>query len=267
MQENLLGRSILVGKEPMKGRLFVSIRINGQPKTAALGLPGSVPNSVSRCMAQQDIAHIKIDVAKDGTMTITNMKPQNITYVDGSEVMKKAITEKSRVELGSDRFPINLAEILTTASKIVDVVIPPKPKEYSIRPLRRVWNEYHQGELELKKKPQKLAQLQKLSSFFTIAGGSLYIALGRFGFKAGGPGVEHFFGALTVIGILLFAYSFFKSSRSKTVEEAEALKKRFQKRYVCPNPKCHHYVGGLGDYDLLRQNKNCPYCKCVWTEK
>ena len=35
--DNLKGKTILVGKEPGNGRLFVSVKINGQPKTAAIG--------------------------------------------------------------------------------------------------------------------------------------------------------------------------------------------------------------------------------------
>lgn len=266
MNDNIKGHTILVGKEPVNGRLLVSIDVNGQPKTTAIGLPGSVPNTVSRCVAQQGVAHFKIEISASGVMTITNLKPQNVTCVNGSEVERKVIKESSKITLGADRYPVSLTEILDAASKIINVVIPPESKEFSIRPLRKVWDDYHAAQLELKRKPQKNGQLQRLSSFFTIAGGSLYIALGRFGFHAGGPLVEGFFGTLTIIGIVLFAYSYYKNKKDDAIDEGEALTKAFQKEYVCPNPECHRYVGNLGGYDLLRQNKNCPYCKCRWTE-
>ena len=43
--DSLKGHTILIGKEPGQGRLLVALAGNG--RTAAIGLPGSVPASVS----------------------------------------------------------------------------------------------------------------------------------------------------------------------------------------------------------------------------
>ena len=89
--ENLKGKTILVGKEPGNGRLFVSVKINGQPKTAAIGEMNSVPNSVSRCKPAENTAHCKIEVDATGNLIVTNLKPQNVTYVNGAEIVSKKV--------------------------------------------------------------------------------------------------------------------------------------------------------------------------------
>ena len=113
--ERLKGKTILIGKEPGQGRLLVAIQGNG--KSAAIGAPGSVPACVSRCKPSEGVAHAKITVDQTGNMTITNMKPQNVTFVNGSEIASKRVSSSNTVELGKDRFSINLPVVIETAKK------------------------------------------------------------------------------------------------------------------------------------------------------
>ena len=143
--ERLKGKTILIGKEPGQGRLLVAIQGNG--KSAAIGAPGSVPACVSRCKPSEGVAHAKITVDQTGNMTITNMKPQNVTFVNGSEIASKRVSSSNTVELGKDRFSINLPVVIETAKKIVTVVgpQPPQPptnptKKFNISHLKRVWD-------------------------------------------------------------------------------------------------------------------------------
>lgn len=265
MQDNLKGRTILVGKEPGGSRLFVSVRIKeigNVPKCTPLPGVNNVPNSVSRCKVNEDIAHFSLSISNNGAITITNLKPQNTTSVNGSEVIKKVIREGSRLSLGKDDYPVSLSDVLDTASKIVALFVKP---DFSIRPLKKVWTEYHARQIEIKKKPQRLGNIQMFSSFLTIAGGGLWMALDRLGVNVQDPATKAFFGALSIAGIIVFVYTFIKKNRFDPVDEGEKLEQVFHKKYICPNPECHHFVGNLS-YDLLRQYKNCPHCKCKWTE-
>ncbi len=263
MQENLKGRTILVGKEPGGSRLFVSVRINGQPKTAPLNQFGGVPNSVSRCKASENVAHFKLDIAQNGTISITNMKPQNVTLVNGSEIVKKVIPENSTVELGKDRYAVSIPEVLDIASKIVKTVVKEPPKEYSIRHLQVVWANFHQGELDIRRRQKNIGLLRSASPLFTLGSGAL-ATLARV--MELGPQVFTVTLILTGIGLCIMAYSFYKGYTDKSIEEGEELRQDFQMRYVCPNPDCHHFVGQQ-PYNILRQNKSCPYCHCKWNEK
>ena len=125
--ENLKNKTILVGKESGNGRLFVSVKINGQPKTAAIGDMNSVPNSVSRCKPAEGTAHCKIEIDATGSMVVTNLKPQNVTYVNDAEIVSKKVKQNGVIELGKDRYPVNVNTIIETASKIVTSVCPPPP--------------------------------------------------------------------------------------------------------------------------------------------
>ena len=93
--DRLKGKTILIGKEPGQGRLLVSV----SGKTA-VGASNSVPNSVSRCKVAEGVAHAKITVDQSGNMVLTNMKTENVTYVNGSEIASKRILPSNTVELG-----------------------------------------------------------------------------------------------------------------------------------------------------------------------
>lgn len=257
MQDNLKGRTILVGKEPQKGRLLVSVKINGQPKTAAIGLPGSVPACVSRCIAAQDVAHFRLDISRSGAISITNLKPQNVTFVNGAEIIKKTISENSAVTLGKDRFPINLKEVLATASKIVDVVIPPAPKEFSIRPLKEVWDDYEYTTTRQRVANGRFAALASASGLFTI--GSIVIsALPNFN-----PNIRYvMYGMAFVLILITIIKRLYDATNQPKIQKEQ--REDFQRNYVCPNPDCHHFVGNQ-PYNIISQSKKCPYCGCTWT--
>ena len=163
--DNLKGKTILVGKEPGNGRLFVSVKINGQPKTAAYGEMNSVPNSVSRCKPAENTAHCKIEIDTTGNLIVTNLKPQNVTYVNGAEIVSKRVKPDGMLELGKDRYLVSVSTILETASKIVAKVSPtppPPPEEYSIKHLQKVWDDYNNGLRDIKIRTKNIGLLSSI---------------------------------------------------------------------------------------------------------
>lgn len=262
---NLNGKVILVGKEPGQGRLCVAV----SGKMAALGQSGCVPASVSRCMPQQNMAHAKIEVDNNGAMTITNMKPANVTYVDGMEVMSKRITGSSRVSLGKDLYAIDLEAILATAEKMAAAPGPsptPAPaKEYNISHLRHVWKNYHDKTISRQKHQQKLGLMSSAGMLFTFGGGALMALGGKMGLD---EVMRDLMPYLTATGGIVFILSFILRSKDKSIELAEKTTEEFQELYVCPNPDCNKFLGNLS-YKLLKKQygMHCPYCKCKYVEK
>lgn len=265
--ERLKGKTILIGKEPGQGRLLVSI----SGKIAALGSPNSVPNSVSRCKAAEGVAHAKITVDQAGNMILTNMKSQNVTYVNGSEIVSKRITPNNSVELGKDRFSISLPMILEAAKKIVAATSKPDPqprqqthpeapkqevKKYNISHLEYVWNDLQQKKKEIQAKQKKINLVRSGCGVFTMCAMPCIFLFGPVGY------------VLTGIGIIGNVYSFVGLKNDDTSEVVETLNEDFQDRYVCPNPECNKFLGNMS-YKLLKKqySMHCPYCKCEFVEK
>ena len=258
---NLKGKTILIGKEPGQGLLYVAVC----GKVAALGAPGSVPASVSRCIPQQNVAHAQIEVDHQGNMTITNLKPANVTYVDGIEVMSKRITPSSQVFLGRDRYNLDLNTLLATAEKIVAVAEPASAKEFNISHLRQVWDDFHQKTIERQKHQQKLGLISSAGMLFTVGGGALMALGGKMGLDGF---MQDLMPYLTAMGGIVFILSFVLRSKDKSIENTEKATEEFQDHYVCPNPDCNKFLGNLS-YKLMKKQygMQCPFCKCKFIEK
>lgn len=257
--DRLKGKTILIGKEPGQGRLFVSVIINGQPKTAAMGQPGSVPNCVSRCIPAEGVAHCKIEVDHSGNMTLVNLKSQNVTFVNGTEILSKRIDVSSVVALGKDRFSISLFDIIEVAKKIVPLPSVPA-QELSIRHLESVWNEYEEALETIQRRQQQMGKRRMLPIMVGSASGiaapifatvvataSLYITV-----------------PIAAVSFLIYMKNY--REKDTSIEDRKTANNRFMDHYVCPNPQCRHFMG-YQPYKILKQNKKCPYCGCLLTEK
>ena len=167
-----MDKIILIGKEPEKGRLLISTSVNGKTVNATLRDPGSVPSCVSRCRPAEGIAHCKIVLSDNGDMVLTNMKPENVTYVNGREIISKKITSDAAVSLGKLKYPINIKEILSIvnrpAGQPAGVQPSQKVNEYSIRPLKAVWDTYHDEMFNLQKRQKNQALVKGLYMPLTI---------------------------------------------------------------------------------------------------
>ena len=248
---NLRGRTILVGKEPQNGRLLISININGKPVKGVLGAQNSVPQSVSRCKPEENIAHCKIDVDVNGKMKVQNLKSQNVTYVNGLEIATKAVKIGDNLQMGIDRYSIPM----------VDKVIPPSSKEFSIKPLEMVWDNYNKQMISIKKRNSEIATAASFAMLFTIGSGALSGVLRVLEFEE----ISNITIILPVIGLILMVRNYFRKKNDTSIEDMEHLNAELQTLYVCPNPACRHFLGNKS-YRVLRQDNGCPYCKCKFTK-
>lgn len=254
--KQLKGLTIWIGKEPGHGRLLVAMKINGQVKALPVGAIGSVPNSVSRCLPADEVAHCSIAVNEQGAMTLKNLKPQNVTYVNGTEIASKRITPESRITLGQEQYAVDLPAVIDAAKQIVGSM-PKQPGEYPLKPLQPVWDSYNNKLKEIKIRQKNIALLSSVPMAFSMFGGLI----------AGvAPEIRQFALVFTGIAVCIMLYGLYKRFTDKTLEETEQLTEQFQSQYVCPNPDCRHFLG-TQPYKILRQNNNCPYCKCKFTDK
>lgn len=243
----------VIGKEEGQHRLLVKI---GQ-KAFVVGNPQSVPNTVSRLHCSLSVEYSDDQVRKVTRIKIQNLKPENITYVDGQEVESKAIRENSHVQLGFDRYTMDLKQVVDGMRKFLPAITPPPAETFSLLKLKAVWEEYDSAKVELQLAEQKKNNLRSLGGILSGAG-ILFMfipSLGVIRYIATGLSV--------IIGIVFFIRGM--NTKSSFTVKMHDLDEKFRKRYVCPNPECRHFLGQI-PYDVLRQNKGCGYCKCKYKE-
>jgi hypothetical protein len=261
--DRLKGKTILVGKEQGQGRLLVAV----QGKAAAIGSPGCVPNCVSRCRPTENVAHAKIAIDQNGNITLTNMKDQNVTFVNGSEIASKRINQSNTVELGKDRFSVSIPLVLETAKKIIGVAPKPEPtkKKFNIKHLEAVYNDYHKKVIERQRKQKKLGILASCSMFFTIGGGAVAAVANKLGM---GDTAQDYLWVLPVVGFIVFFISMYMRIKDTSIEDADETNLEYTKRFVCPNPDCGKFLGNM-PYELMKTqySMQCPYCKSEFVEK
>lgn len=263
--DRLKGKTILLGKEPGQGRLLLAI-VGG--KTAVIGSPNSVPNSVSRCRVAEGVAHAKINVDQNGNIILTNMKPQNVTFVNGSEIVSKRILLNNIVELGKDRFKINLPVIIETAKKILGSVTPPPPPPvFNIKHLKKVWEDYEYEMDRIAQQQQEIGKKRMLPIMVSSAS-TVLSGLGAL------ISLSSLWVTLPVTGVVSILYFRNYSSKDTSYEDRKKANNEFQINYVCPNPACGKFHGAI-NYDLLKnqyrspkdQKMYCPRCGCEYVER
>lgn len=267
--DRLKGKTILIGKEPGQGRLLVAV---SGGKAAAI--PGNVPNSVSRCKVAEGVGHAKITVDQNGNMTLTNMKAQNVTYVNGSEIASKRITPSNTIELGKDRFNINLPVVIDTAKKLSSILGGNSGqggnngqgeiggKKYNISHLKRVWDTYEKEMDRIAQQQQETGKKRMLPIMVGSLSGVASPILATL------VAVNTLYITVPVAAISFGLYFVNYRKKDTSYEERKEATERFTDEYVCPNPDCNKFFGTIS-YKLLKKqySMQCPYCKSEFVEK
>lgn len=211
-----------------------------------IGAAGSVPLSVSR-------QHCKLTV-NGSDITIENIKVQNITFVDGNQIVSKTISATSKVQLGEERFLIPLQQILQLATG--GKVGAPEVPTFSLKPLKSVWEEYDRRKMEIQNNAAKSANKQRLQGILSMLGMCV-------GFI---PGIDQTVRIVIIVAALAIAvYFFIKGSMNESVQQQlHDLDEDFAKKYKCPNPKCGKPFGNV-PYRNIEYNKQCFACGCKYT--
>lgn len=221
---------LIIGRDKETGKL--SVTMGAQTKT--FGTSGSVPAYVSR-------QHAKLELDDKGRFVLINLKPTNVTYVNGLSIESKHVSQTDQIELGPSRYKLDW-----------DVIEKMLPQVVDIRPLEEVWNDYHARKMKFQIAERRFNALRSATGLITMA--AIVMSF------VGGRGLVYFLMYGLAIGITLIFTIMAYVSSSKVPQQNDALDRDFKKKYVCPNHKCGHFLG-YTSYDVLSQNKQCPYCK------
>lgn len=238
---------IYVGKDPEKGVISAAVELQGKFKAVVLPELGNVPASVSRLIPAAGKSHCRIEVQPDGSMLIENMNPANATYVNGNEIVKKRVAGDAKVELGVDRFPLDLDAVLSSVSSVLPA---------SIAPLEAVWNEYERRKEAIAKKQLDKGRKRLLPMIIGAVSGILAPIL-----RTLGTGTLYITVPIAVVSSLIYIRMF--SEKDTSIEDNKAAQDYLIDNYICP--KCGHFLGNI-PYKVLRQNKKCSYCGKEWRE-
>ena len=219
---------IIIGRDQQTRQLC----INKDGSSKLYGPAGSVPMDVSR-------HHISLQPAGNGKWQLKNLNERNVTFVNGIAVESKTVSEADKIELGNSHYLFLWAALQE-----------PKVETVDIRPLRKVWEEYNQENIRIRKQQKNIGLLASIPMGFTMLGG-LIAGVGPEEIR----GVAYFF---TAIALVIMLYGFYRRFNDNSIEEQEEQKKKLQRNYACP--KCGHFMG-FQDYDILTQSDACPYCR------
>ena len=219
---------IIIGRDTQTGTL----QLVGGSRSGSYGDAGSVPVSVSP-------QHCRLEYSK-GSIRLRNLDINSFTYVNGVAVESKAVTRTDRIELGTDRYPLDW--------KAVDTIIPP---EADIRPLKKVWDDYEQQNIRLQIQERRFNTIRSATGLITMLAIALSLVMGR---------QSKWYIVLYAVAIIASVLFFVKAYRdsSKLPQLRNNLSRQFQHDYTCPH--CGHNLGSQ-PYDILAQNHSCPYCR------
>lgn len=252
----LKGKTILIGREPEKGRLLLSVIIDGGDKTVAIGNLHSVPTSVSRCWPNEKKAHCKIEVIDDNNVRITNLKEDNFTKVDGESVNSIKTNKNKIIMLGEDNFQVNVANILNTLGKIVATNDPNPDINVSVRHLEKVWTDYATSLEKIQMRQMERGKKRLIPPIMTSVSGVLTTILTL----VIGTSTLVLTLPLTLLTIIYWIKIY--NEKDTSIEDRKKAEDVLIDNYICP--QCNHYLGQQ-KYKVLRQNyTGCPYCKAKW---
>lgn len=235
----------IIGRQHGTNCLLIII----QGKSYPISDNGTVPTTVSS-------SHCKLTVDDNGTWKLSNIKAELDTFVDGLQIDTKVVTPHSRVELGANHFVLNMY-------KVESVIRQVQPAVYSLRPLERVWNEYHRTQLQMQIDEKKKNVNRMLTGVLSPI--SMILFIFPMMLKTEIPSYVNVIRLLIASAMAFLSLYFFIQShrglKNDIILRMDRLNTDFRQRYICPNPQCHHFMGNQ-PYDVLRQMTRCPYCGC-----
>ena len=230
---------IIIGrKKPENQLLFV---VDKKPCVVKEYVPQSVSGE-----------HAAIKVDSEGTMVLRNLKPTNYTFVNGQPIESKRIQRGDRIELGMEYYPLSWNHL----NKVL-------PRELDIRHLRYVWQNYEDTKMKMQINNTKFNTIRSSTGIFSMVAIMAGFLLPSMGVEDPRPIQIPLYALAVILMIVFLIVAFTKSDFPKRMRE---LDKEFQQKYVCPNPECRHFMGNQ-PYDIISQNKACPYCKQRYSKK
>lgn len=238
---------IIIGRESGADAPRLAIEQNG--KTLFCGKPGSVPKSVSR-------RHCHIIIDDNAMVTIEDITPNNILYVNGRDCKRKqGLSISDTIELGPDKYRVDLESI----SKVLVSM-----QSFSISHLKEIYDNYQKQKIDMQVKRERFSALCTIPGAISILSAAV-AAFIKVDPASKGPGLDLKSILLLVAGVLMLLAIILRFGKSNYPVLIKEMDDKFREEYVCPNPLCNHFLGTVPYTELLK-NKGCPYCKSKFTE-
>lgn len=229
---------LIIGRE--SGVDVARLAVEQDGNVSYWGKPGSVPKSVSR-----KHCHVRID--KDSSVTVEDITSNNFLYVNGLECKKKGnIALTDTIELGPDRYRLDLEGIVKAIAA---------QQAYSISSLQSIYDAYQKEKFDIQVYQGKLNALSALPGVLSMTSIGLAVFI---------PNARIVMIVVAAVYALAFAFVRYRNA-SKIPLKTKKLEDSFREKYICPNPVCGHFLGGIPYKELLK-NRACPYCKSKFTE-
>lgn len=184
----------------------------------------------------------------DGSFTVEDTSKLG-TFVNGIQIIQTKVTPDTVIQLGP-QFKVKVADLLPKLP-------PPPAQEFSLIPLRAVWDEYEQRKLGLQAENAKKANQQRYQGLLSTLGMVAGVI----------PGIPMILRIICMVASLGLGV-FFLVRGSKTANslplQMKALDDEFRRRYKCPNPQCGRPFA-LTHYENIEYTPSCPACKCKYT--
>lgn len=236
---------IIIGRE--SGASAPRLCIKQGDKSFFLGVPGSVPKTVSR-------SHCLLQIAGD-KMTISNVSDSNSVYVNGLEYKTKTITKTDLIELGPERYHLDLSEVLALFQKSTKGQAPgAETKTYHIAHLKTIWDNYSNDKVNAQVQERRINNVSSIMGILSSLGLICAIIPAL-------AGIRVF--TITITIVLGGVFFYIRSRRVNLPVEQKKADECFQDEYVCPH--CKHFLGNQS-YKLVLRNGGCPWCKSKFVE-
>lgn len=241
---------LIIGREGGVPKDQARLAVQAAGQTFLFGTKGSVPANVSR-------EHCKITIGDDGKMTVENLNPINLLYINGKEFTRRSgVAMTDNIELGPDKYHLNVPEIL----KKVPI---PKPV-LSVKHLKTVYDENVAARKAMKEKGRKMNTMSRIPGLF-----SMLSLLSTFAFAEQTPTSKTIRIVLYVVAFCAMTAAIILSARTskKMDEENDRLNDSFREKCVCPNPECDRFLGQqYPSYKEVLKYHVCPFCKTQFKE-
>ena len=122
-----------------------------------------------------------------------------------------------------------------------------------------MWEKYDKDLYELQKRQKNLGLIKSLYMPCTVISGMAGLAFKHLGVDGSISDTVSL--VMYLIAAAVLFYGLYKTVTDRSIEEKKQLNEKFQEDYVCPH--CKRFLG-FQPYNILSQNKNCPYNKCKW---
>ena len=232
-------RKIIIGRNHQTNKMLLSVNNVNNGKPQSLNNEKPLPASVSR-------EHVSITIHDDGKVLLENLNVQNYTFVNMVGVESKVVKEGDLIELGTGHYVLDWK-----------IIKPFMPKFADIRPLKKIWEDYHEENIRIKKQSKKMTELQSLTPIFTTGNIAVSVTAGAMGHI----NVCFITVPLVLIGFFLMIKNYINRKNDTSIDDGELLLTEFQHNYICPT--CKNYLGP-NSYDIISQRDKCPHCQAIY---